>query len=291
MRFFFLFLFIATTLSCRTENQVNRPNLNVNNSVVNVNNSVNSPPQTAGKIPVYTYEIVNAFKHDPKAFTEGLFYHDGFLYESTGQDGASSLRKVELETGKVVQKFDLPKEDFGEGITLFDGKIYQLTWREGICRVFDAASFKLLKELNYQGDGWGLTNDGKNLIMTDSTHVIRFLDPETLQTVRTIPVFREDGQPLMQINELEYIKGEIWANIWHSEEPQILGKPNYLVRINPENGKILGWVDLGGISPEDVDRDPENTLNGIAYDAANDRIFVTGKDWKKLFEIKVIPKQ
>ena len=137
------------------------------------------------------------------------------------------------------------------------------------------------------GDGWGLTNDGKNLIMTDSTHVIRFMDPETLQTVRTIPIFQENGKPLMQINELEYIKGEIWANIWHSEEPQILGKPNYMVRIDPSNGKVLGWIDLAGISPDDVDRDPENTMNGIAYDEATERIFVTGKNWKKLFEIKL----
>ena len=123
--------------------------------------------------------------------------------------------------------------------------------------------------------------------MTDSTHVIRFMDPETLQTVRTIPIFQENGKPLMQINELEYIKGEIWANIWHSEEPQILGKPNYMVRIDPSNGKVLGWIDLAGISPDDVDRDPENTMNGIAYDEATERIFVTGKNWKKLFEIKL----
>lgn len=295
MRFFVLFLCAVTALSCRTDNQVNRSNVNANNSPVNVNkpvnSSVNSNAQTTGKIPVYTYEIVNTFKHDPKAFTEGLFFHNGFLYESTGQEGASSLRKVELESGKVVQKFDLPKESFGEGITKFGDKIYQLTWQEGVCRVFDAENFTLIKELRYQGDGWGMTNDGKNIIMTDSTHVIRFVDPETFQTVRTVPVFREDGKPLMNINELEYIKGEIWANIWHSEIPDILGKPNYIVRIDPNTGKILGWVDLHGISPDDVEHDPENTLNGIAYDEASDRIFVTGKDWKKLFEIKIKPKE
>ena len=292
MRLLTLFLFTVLAISCKTEQSENRPNINAaNNPVVNVNKPANLSNQTSGAVPVYTYEIVNTYKHDPRAFTEGLFYHDGFLYESTGQDGASSLRKVELETGKVVQKFNLPPEDFGEGIAFFDDKIYQLTWRQGLCRVFDAASFKLIKELHYQGDGWGMTSDGKNLIMTDSTHIIRFLDPETLATVRTVPVFRADGKPLMQINELEYIKGEIWANIWHSEDANILGKPNYIVRIDPNSGKILGWVDLAGISPEDVARDPENTMNGIAYDAVNDRIFVTGKNWKKLFEIKVKPKQ
>ncbi|HQU86834.1 MAG TPA: glutaminyl-peptide cyclotransferase, partial [Pyrinomonadaceae bacterium] len=242
-------------------------------------------------VPVYTYEIVKTYKHDPTAFTEGLFYHDGFLYESTGETGKSSLRKVEIETGKVVQKVDLPKESFGEGIVLWGDKIYQLTWQEGLCRVFDAKDFKLIKELRYQGEGWGMTTDGKNLIMTDKTHVIRFVDPETMQTVRTLPVFREDGKPLMQINELEYIKGEIWANVWHSEEPAILGKENYIARIDPNTGKLVGWLDLGSISPEDVDRGEENTLNGIAYDEAGDRIFVTGKNWKKLFEIKVKPKQ
>ncbi|MGI9036276.1 MAG: glutaminyl-peptide cyclotransferase [Pyrinomonadaceae bacterium] len=289
MRLGFLILFVGLSLSCKTEQTANRANLNAaNNQSANVNKPVNLNNQTSGKVPVYTYEIVNTYKHDPKAFTEGLFYQDGFLYESTGQPGASSLRKVELETGKVVQKFDLPKEDFGEGIAMFGDKIYQLTWQQGICRVFDAASFKLLKELNYAGEGWGMTRDDKNLIMSDGTHVIRYVDPETFQTVRTIATFDEDGKPLMDINELELIKGEIWANVWHSEN---IGKPNTIARIDPQTGKLLGWIDLQGISPDDVDRDPENTMNGIAYDAARDRIFVTGKDWKKLFEIKVKPKQ
>ena len=287
MRFYLLILFALFAFSCGNVTNTNITNSNktpANNVNSNMNNSSNKPP---GQIPIYGYEVVNTYKHDPKAFTEGLFFNKGFLYESTGEKGESELRKVEIESGKVMQKFELPADDFGEGITLFDGKIYQLTWQSRICRVFDAETFKLLKELRYQGDGWGLTNDGKNLIMTDSTHVIRFMDPETLQTVRTIPVFQENGKPLMQINELEYIKGEIWANIWHSEEPQILGKPNYMVRIDPSNGKLLGWIDLAGISPDDVDRGDENTLNGIAYDEATDRIFVTGKNWKKLFEIKL----
>jgi glutaminyl-peptide cyclotransferase len=291
MRLYILILLAFLSFACNgtSDNSknavvVNKTNANISNTNVKSNSAV----------PVYTYEIVNTYKHDPTAFTEGLFFHDGFLYESTGEEKKSSLRKVELETGKVVQKFDLPKEDFGEGISLWDDKIYQLTWKDGICRVFDAKTFKLIKELRYSGEGWGMTTDGKNLIMTDSTHVIRFVDPETMESIRTLPVFREDGKPLMKINELEYIKGEIWANVWHSEEPQVLGKPNYIARIDPNNGKLLGWIDLANISPDDdVDEDKrsENTLNGIAYDAVNDRIFVTGKNWKKLFEIKVKPKQ
>jgi glutaminyl-peptide cyclotransferase len=244
---------------------------------------------------------VNTYPHDPKAFTEGLFYHDGFLYESTGQPRKSTLRKVELITGKVVQKFDLPPESFGEGISMIGDKIYQLTWQQGICRVFDAADFKLIREFEYSGEGWGMTTDGTYLYMTDRTHVIRVMDPETFKPVRQIVVLREDGRPLMQINELEFIKGEIWANIWHSEDPTVLGKPNYIARIDPKNGKIVGWIDLAGISPDDQpspenirdQEDPkaENTLNGIAYDAAGDRIFVTGKNWKKLYEIKLKDKQ
>jgi glutamine cyclotransferase len=257
-----------------------------NNPPVSTNKTTNTDIKKA-PLPVNSYEVVNVYKHDPNAFTEGLFFYNGFLYESTGLDGKSDLRKVEVETGKVVQRFPLAKTSFGEGITLLNGKIYQLTYREGICRVFDAETFKPIKEFTYQGEGWGFTNDGKNLIMTDSTHLIRFIDPETFQTLRTIPIFKENGQPLLQVNELEYIKGELWANIWHSEDPKILGKPNYIVRIDPSNGKVLGWINLDGISPDDVKADDENTLNGIAYDEKNDRIFVTGKNWKKLFEIKL----
>lgn len=283
MRMNFIIFFTVLSLACGRSQ-------NLQNAIVNKTNT--KIPSNTKKVPVYTYEIVNTYKHDQNAFTEGLFYHNGFLYESTGEKGKSDLRKVEIATGKVVQKFALPKEDFGEGITLFNGKIYQLTYQEGICRVFDANDFKLLKEFNYSGEGWGMTTDGKNLFMTDRTHIIRVMDPETFQSVRTIPVFREDGKPLMQINELEYIKGEIWANVWHSEEPEILGKPNYIARIDLQTGKLLGWIDLANISPDDIDNDRrrENTLNGIAYDAEGDRIFVTGKNWKKLFEIRVVTK-
>jgi glutamine cyclotransferase len=255
-----------------------------NNSKPNVN--AKTPVQP---LPVYGYEVVKAYPHDPRAFTEGLFFNDGFLYESTGEEGRSSLRKVELETGKIVQKWDNPPEDFGEGISMIGDKIFQLTWRQGLGRVFDAKTFKVIKEFSYLGEGWGMTTDGTNLFITQSTHVIKVMDPETFATVRTIPVMRENGTPLMQINELEWIKGELWANVWHSEDPEILGKPNYIARIDPNSGKLLGWINLAGISPDDQSRpeQQENTLNGIAYDAATDRIFVTGKQWKKIYEIKL----
>jgi glutaminyl-peptide cyclotransferase len=289
MRLYFILFAILLSSACGDTTAL--PNVNsMTSNRTNGNTTIANSVKTSGGVPVYSYEVVNTFKHDSKAFTQGLFFHNGFLYEGTGQNGKSNLRKVELETGKVVQQYDLPKQNFGEGATILNGKIYQLTWREGKAFVYDAETFKLLKELEYQGQGWGLTNDGKNFYMTDSSHIIRVLDPETFKTVRTLTVFREDGKPLAYINELEFIKGEIWANVWHSEAPEILGKPNYIARIDPANGKLLGWIDLGGISPDDVERDGENTLNGIAYDEAADRIFVTGKHWKKLFEIKVKPK-
>lgn len=270
MRILLLFLSITLAFSCKTESN-NKPNVNTNPS-----------PKTSATIPTFGFEIVNTYQHDAKAFTQGLVFHDGFLYESTGQYGESTLRKVDLETGKVVQKYDIPREYFAEGMTILKDKIYQISWREQTAWVYDL-NFKLLKEIRYQGEGWGLTNDGTNLLMTDSTHVIRVVNPETFETLRTIPVFN-NGQPLMNLNELEMVKGELWANIWHSEN---IGLPNRIVKIDPANGKILGWINLDGISPEDVGRDEENTLNGIAYDEKTDRIFVTGKKWKRLFEIKL----
>jgi len=262
-------------------------------------NNARPSPSPRAAVPVYGYEVVNTYPHDPKAFTEGLFYHDGFLYESTGgrEAGESTLRKVELTTGKIVQKFVLPAGEFGEGIAMIGDKIYMLTWEDQLGRVFDAATFKVIKEFSYVGQGWGMTTNGSALYMDQSTHIIKVLDGETLKQTQTIPVMREDGKPLMQINEMEWIKGEIWGNIWHSEKPEILGKPNYIVRFDPASGKILGWIDLAGISPDDQPKDTsdeygpkaENTLNGIAYDAEKDRIFVTGKNWKHLYEIKLTP--
>ena len=284
---FYLFISIILLAMTACKDNSNKPNTSIN-----AVNKTNTNTTAAANItpPVYTYEIVKTYPHDGKAFTQGLVFRDGVLFESTGEYGESTLRKVELANGKVLQKYSVPKEFFAEGMTILNDKIYQITWREYTGFVYDL-NFKLLKEVRYSGQGWGLTNDGTNLLMSDGTHVIRILNPETFETLRTIAVFRENGKPLGNLNELEYVKGEIWANIWHSEDPDILGKPNYIARINPADGKLLGWIDLNNISPGDSEEDSENTLNGIAYDEASDRIFITGKNWKKLFEIKVKPRQ
>jgi glutaminyl-peptide cyclotransferase len=250
-------------------------------------NRTNSNTPAATAPAVSTYEIVKTYKHDGKAFTQGLVVHNGFFYESTGEYGESSLRKVEIETGRVVQKKDIAEDYFAEGMTILNDKIYQITWKENVAFQYDM-NFNLIKEFRYPGQGWGLTHDGTNLFLSDGTHVIRVLNPETFETVRTIVVKDEAGKPIYQLNELEYVKGEIWANIWHSEQT---GKPNHIARISPADGKLLGWIDLQNISPADQKDDSENVLNGIAYDAAADRIFVTGKNWKNLFEIKLKPKQ
>jgi glutamine cyclotransferase len=283
MRFYILTFLVFLFSTCSsTSNNLNKPTNTGNTNKTNSNVTATNQP-----VPVDGYEIVKTYKHDEKAFTQGLVFVNGFFYESDGEYGESNLRKVEVETGKVLQKQDVAEEYFAEGMTILNDKIYQITWQEKTAFQYDM-NFKLIKEFRYQGEGWGLTNDGTNLIMSDGTHVIRFINPETFETVRTIVVKDEKGSPIYKLNELEYIKGEIWANIWHSES---INKPNHIARINPADGKLLGWVDLQGISPEDVARDSENTLNGIAYDAAGDRIFVTGKQWKKLFEIKLKPKQ
>jgi len=245
-------------------------------------------PKTSGPVPVYTYEVVKTYPHDPKGFTQGLVFYNGFFYEGTGgkrteEPFSSSLRKVEIETGKVLQKVDLTDEYFGEGITILGDKIYQLTWQEQTGFVYDLNDFKLLKQFKYAGQGWGLTHDGTNLIMSDGTHVLRVVNPETFQTIRTIVVLDENGKAVAQLNELEYIKGEIWANIWQK---------GVILRIDPANGKILGRIDLDVLDKEQRKDDrTADVLNGIAYDEAGERIFITGKLWKKVFEIKIKPKQ
>lgn len=291
MRIAFIFFGIFFFAAC--DRQADKPN--INSMAANDAKSTSSDSQ----VPISTYKIINTFKHDPKAFTQGLIFHKGFLYESTGGNGTSSLRKVEIETGKVLQKIDLERKYFGEGLTVLNGKAYQLTWRDKIGFVYEMESLSLLREVKYQGEGWGLTNDQKNLIMSDGTHILKFIDPETFDVVKRIPVMQQNGKPLFLLNELEFVNGEIWANIWHSEQLETgttqgrlpnIGKPNFIARIDPDTGKVVGWIDLGGISPEDSSEDSENTLNGIAYDAESDRIFVTGKQWKRLFEIRLVPK-
>ena len=231
----------------------------------------------ADQVTVYGYEVVNTFPHDPSAFTQGIIYNDGALIESTGLEGHSTLRRVELQTGKVLQKVDVPPFFFAEGMTLFNGKIYQLTWKGEKGFIYDPQTFKKTGEFTYTGEGWGLTHDADSLILSDGSNQIRFIDPTTYKVKRTISVL-DRGRPLEEINELEYVRGEIFANIWHD---------NRIVRIDPQTGRINGWVDMAGLlKPGDVTNE-EAVLNGIAYDEQGDRLFVTGKLWPKLFEIKL----
>lgn len=257
--------------------------------------NINGAPANRTKpepVPMYDYQIVKEYPHDPKAFTQGLEFHNGVLYESTGGSKESpvqpndapiysSLRRVDYQTGKVLQKYDLPNTFFGEGITVFGDKIYQLTWREMTAFVYDL-NFKLLREIRYTGEGWGLTNDGTNLIMSDSTHVLRVVDPETFKTVRTIVVNDEFGKPIMKLNELEMINGEIWANVYQT---------GWIVRIDPQTGRLLGRIDINKlVDAEESDNDNALELNGIAQEKETGRIFITGKLWKRLLEIRVTPR-
>ena len=235
----------------------------------------------APPVPEYGYTVVHSWHHDPQAFTQGLIIEKGVLYESTGLEGRSSLRRVDLETGKVLKKVEVPSRYFAEGMTLFEGKIFQLTWQAQKGFIYDPQTFRKTGEFAYTGEGWGLTHDDKYLILSDGTADIRFLDPHTFKVVRTIHVVR-DGYPLVELNELEYIKGEIWANIWQTDT---------IARINPQTGAVVGLVDLTGLRPAPENNEPIDVLNGIAYDAAHDRLFVTGKLWPRLFEIRFKPKQ
>ena len=233
----------------------------------------------AAQTPLYTYQVIHTYPHDPNAFTEGLEYRAGFLYESTGLKGHSWLRKEKLETGQVLQQLDLDSQYFGEGITVINQKIVQLTWQSNIGFVYDQPGFHLQRTFNYPGEGWALTNDGQNIYMDDGTAQIRIWDPLTLQEKRRITV-HDHGQPVTNVNELEWVRGEIYANIWQKD---------VIARISPMDGRVLGWIDMAGILPASERTGNEDVLNGIAYDVLGDRLFVTGKQWPKLFEIKVVP--
>jgi glutaminyl-peptide cyclotransferase len=229
-------------------------------------------------VPVYDVDVIHTYPHDPSAFTEGLFYLHGFLYESTGLEHHSSIRKVRIETGQVVQKIDIPAQYFGEGIVNWDGHIISLTWQSHVGFVFDLATLKLQRQFHYEGEGWALTQDGKQIIMSDGTSELRFLDPNTLQETRRIQVTL-DGKPIHEVNELEWVKGEIYANVWQT---------NWILRIDPNTGHVAGLINLAGLlSPADQVQRQTDVLNGIAYDAKGDRLFVTGKNWPKLFEIRL----
>jgi glutamine cyclotransferase len=232
---------------------------------------------TAGAEPVaYRYEIVNVFPHDRTAFTEGLVFLKGVLYESTGLNGQSDLRKVDLSSGRVLQQVRLSSQYFGEGMAVLGGKIYMLTWKNQKGFVYNQESFEPEGEFSYTGEGWGLTTDGHSLIMSDGSNEIRFLDPSNFAVIRKISVTHR-GLPLTQLNELEWVKGELYANIWQTQT---------VARIDPSTGRLLGLIDFSGLLRPDEYRGVD-VLNGIAYDAASDRLFVTGKNWPKLFEVRL----
>lgn len=227
-----------------------------------------------------TYEVVKSYPHDRQAFTQGLVYLDGVFYEGTGLNGQSSIRKVKLETGEVLQQRPLDEKYFGEGIAVWDNTVVQLTWQSEIGFVYDRETFKPLKTFGYSGEGWGLTHDGARLIMSDGSATIRFLDPQSLKETGRITV-RDGGMPVGNLNELEFVKGEIYANVYMTDR---------LVRFSPKTGQVTGWIDLSGLlTPREAVG--VEVLNGIAYDAAGDRLFVTGKLWPKVFEIRVVPRK
>ena len=225
----------------------------------------------------WTVKVVAAYPHDPAAFTQGLAIHFGRLYEGTGQFGASSIRRVDLTTGRVEKQRPLNGRYFGEGIAVLDDRLYQLTWQNQAAIVYDLETFDVLQTFPFSGEGWGLTHDGTHLIASDGSATIRFFDPSTFEVVKTL-VVREGDRPIDQLNELEYIEDEIWSNIWHEDR---------IVRISPVTGDVLGWIDLASLYPRSV-RGAEAVLNGIAFDAAAERLFVTGKNWPQLFEIQVV---
>lgn len=240
-----------------------------------------SPLGTPATVPVYTFEVVAEYPHDEEAFTQGLVYAEGALYEGTGLYGRSSLRRVNLESGEVEQQVDLPGQFFGEGIALLDGKIYQLTWQSRLGFVYDAESFAQLASFQYPTEGWGLAHDGQELIMSDGSATLTWRDAETLAETRRVQV-SDGGRPVASLNELEYVQGEVWANVWHTDR---------IARIDPATGGVTGWIELAGLIEPSERNGPESVLNGIAYDAEADRLFVTGKLWPKLFEIKVMLKE
>jgi hypothetical protein len=232
--------------------------------------------------PVYGYKVINTFPHDKTAFTQGLIVQNGVMYESTGLNGSSTIRRVELASGKVLQQQKVDAKYFAEGLTSWNGSLLQLTWKDGLGFVYDQNTFAFKQTFRYYGEGWGLTHDDKRLILSDGqpAGALRFLDPATfIETGRVI--VKDQGAPVANLNELEFVKGEVFANIWQTDR---------IARINPATGDVVGWIDLSGLLTP-AERNTADVLNGIAYDAATDRLFVTGKLWPKLFEIQLVPKK
>lgn len=230
-------------------------------------------------IPTESYRVVHVYPHDPTAFTQGLVFINSMLYESTGLRGQSSLRMVNLESGRVLQQHDLPEKYFGEGLTDWHSNLIQLTWQAHIGFVYDRFSFRTIRTFTYPWEGWGLTHDSKHLILSDGSSTLYLLDPSTFKEAGKIQV-TDSGRPVLNLNELEYIRGEIYANVWETDRIAI---------ISPATGKVLAWIDLSGLRPASTMEDGDAVLNGIAYDSEHDRLFVTGKRWPKLYEIKLVP--
>jgi glutamine cyclotransferase len=244
-------------------------------------NAVAGAAQAA--IPVYGFFVKNTYPHDPQAFTQGLFFRDGQLYETTGRKGRSSLRKVDLKSGKVLQKKDLADDYFGEGSTAVGDTIVNLTWQSNVGFLFDAKTFALKSRFNYKGEGWGLASDARHVYMSDGSNEIRVLDPKTLDEQRRISVTAE-GKPITRLNELEVVDGQIFANVWGTD---------VIARIDPDSGNVVGWIDCSGLLPPDQrgTTDPDAVLNGIAWEPKQHKLYVTGKLWPKLFEIELVPIQ
>jgi glutaminyl-peptide cyclotransferase len=241
---------------------------------------VTTAPPAWKAFPSLTYQTIRELPHDPLAFTQGFLLHDGVWIESTGLQDQSSIRRVEVETGKVLLMKELKGDFFGEGATVLDGKIYQLSWKNQQGFVFDATTLAWKKNFSYNGEGWGVTTDGRQLIMSDGTETIRFYDPAAFAFTRAIEV-KKAGQPLKMLNELEYVEGEIFANVWQTNE---------IVRINPANGEVLGVIDLTGIDKAEEKKSVDHVLNGIAYDHDKKLLYVTGKCWPKIYQINLIEK-
>ena len=238
-----------------------------------------SADRAGAAAPVLSYKVVAEYPHSTDSYTEGFLYLDGLFYEGTGIAGRSALLAIEPETGKQVQKRAMAPQYFGEGIVDWGPNIYQWTWQSHICFVYDRFSLRMLKQLSYTGEGWGMTRTTKELITSDGTATLRFRDPNTFKETHHILV-KDGTKTIDELNELEFIKGEIYANVWHSD---------LIARINPHDGHVIAWIDLAGLLPADQKINDESVLNGIAYDARRDRLFVTGKQWPKVFEIKVVP--
>lgn len=277
-------VFLASTPALTMTREV-VPSPDVSTSVAVTAIITGGVPAVTGKEPTYGYRVVNVFPHDPEAFTEGLVYVDGILYEGTGLDNESNppsqsvLQKKTLENGQVLQGLALAPQYFGEGVTVLGDKVYQLTWRERTGFVYDKETLEPLGSFAISSDGWGLTHDGERLIRSDGTNALIFLDPHTLEETGRVDVRDAQGSPVVNLNELEYIAGEVFANVWLTDQ---------IVRIDPATGQVLGWIDLTNLLPPEDRLQPVDVLNGIAYDAEQDRLFVTGKWWPKLFEIDLV---